>query len=152
MAAPIPRLAPVTIAARPSHARPIRPPTRLDESVDYPSELAPAARGQSLTCVGHPLSFQAGVAPSLVDRYVNCDPSSVRSAPTRRSRAVCEGCAMTDALQGEHAFLRRIVEPSRTAVLTMELQQGIVGPAALFPALVDEVGRTGMLEVVRRVC
>jgi len=52
----------------------------------------------------------------------------------------------------QEAFLRSIVEPSRTAVLTMELQEGVVGPDALLRALVDEVDRTGMLDVARRVC
>jgi nicotinamidase-related amidase len=49
-------------------------------------------------------------------------------------------------------FLGRILEPSTTAVLTMELQEGVVGSAAFLPALVEEVDRTGMLDVVRRVC
>jgi nicotinamidase-related amidase len=49
-------------------------------------------------------------------------------------------------------FLARILEPSSTAVLTMELQEGVVGKSALLPALSDEVERTGMLDVVRRVC
>jgi nicotinamidase-related amidase len=53
---------------------------------------------------------------------------------------------------GQDTFLRRIADPSTTAVLTMELQQGVVGPAALFPALVEEVARTGVLDVTRRVC
>jgi nicotinamidase-related amidase len=48
--------------------------------------------------------------------------------------------------------LRDLVEPSTTAVLTMELQRAIVGHGALLPALVDEVERTGVLDVVRRVC
>jgi nicotinamidase-related amidase len=56
---------------------------------------------------------------------------------------------MTDAAG---SFLRRIADPATTAVLTMELQQGVVGATALFPALVDEVASTGMLDVVRRVC
>ncbi len=50
------------------------------------------------------------------------------------------------------AFLRSLVEPATTAVLTMELQEGVVGREALMPALVDEVERTDMLGVVRRVC
>jgi biuret amidohydrolase len=50
------------------------------------------------------------------------------------------------------AFLQGTVEPSRTAVLTMELQQGVVGSGALLPALVDEVQRVGLLDTVRRVC
>jgi nicotinamidase-related amidase len=50
------------------------------------------------------------------------------------------------------ALLRRIVDPARTAVLTMELQNGVVGEDALLPDLVQEVERTGMLDVVRRVC
>jgi nicotinamidase-related amidase len=48
--------------------------------------------------------------------------------------------------------LRSIVEPSRTAVLTMELQEGVVGSGALLPALVEEVERVGLLDTVRRVC
>lgn len=56
---------------------------------------------------------------------------------------------MTDV---QDSFLRRIVEPSTTAVLTMELQQGVVGETALFQALVDEVARTGLLDVTRTVC
>src|ERR1700683_4900768 len=52
----------------------------------------------------------------------------------------------------EQAFLRRIVDPATTAVLTMELQNGIVAGDALFPALVEEVERLGMLDTVRRVC
>jgi nicotinamidase-related amidase len=56
----------------------------------------------------------------------------------------------TDARTRE--LLRRIVVPTTTAVLTMELQKGVVGREALLPDLVDEVERTGMLDVVRRVC
>jgi len=50
------------------------------------------------------------------------------------------------------ARLRRFIDPATTALLTMELQQGIVGPGALLPQLAEEVERIGMLEVVRRVC
>ena len=50
------------------------------------------------------------------------------------------------------ALLQRIVVPATTAVLTMELQKGVVGREAMLPDLVDEVERTGMLDVVRRVC
>lgn len=49
-------------------------------------------------------------------------------------------------------FLARILVPSSTAVLTMELQEGVVGKSALLPDLTNEVERTGMLDVVRRVC
>jgi nicotinamidase-related amidase len=48
--------------------------------------------------------------------------------------------------------LRGLVDPATTAVLTMELQKGIVGADAMLPDLVDEVERVGMLDVVRRVC
>jgi biuret amidohydrolase len=58
----------------------------------------------------------------------------------------------TDSVTKRERFLRSIVEPGSTAVLTMELQEGVVGATALMPALVDEVVRTDMLEVVRRVC
>jgi nicotinamidase-related amidase len=49
-------------------------------------------------------------------------------------------------------FLLSIVEPASTAVLTMELQEGVVGPDAPMQALVAEVSRTKLLDVVRRVC
>ena len=52
----------------------------------------------------------------------------------------------------ERAFLRRIVDPASTALLTMELQNGVVGSDAMLPDLVDEVERVGLLDVVRRVC
>src|SRR5579863_5916112 len=48
--------------------------------------------------------------------------------------------------------LTSLVEPSHTAVLTMELQRGVVGDMGLLPALVEEVGRSGMLRVVGEVC
>jgi len=48
--------------------------------------------------------------------------------------------------------LRAILEPSTTAVLTMELQEGVVGEGALMRALVDEVTGSGVLDNVRRVC
>lgn len=35
--------------------------------------------------------------------------------------------------------LRALLDPGTTAVLTMEVQQGVVGDEALFPALVDQV-------------
>src|SRR6478735_8876279 len=57
-----------------------------------------------------------------------------------------------EAESRQRAFLRRIVDPASTAVLTMELQNGIVGRDALLPDLVDEVERVGLLDVVRRVC
>jgi biuret amidohydrolase len=52
----------------------------------------------------------------------------------------------------ERVRLRRFVDPATTAVLTMELQEGVVGAHAVLRELVDEVERTGMLDVVRRVC
>ena len=48
--------------------------------------------------------------------------------------------------------LRAILEPSTTAVLTMELQNGVVGQGAMFGALVDELRRAGTLDTVRRLC
>ena len=48
--------------------------------------------------------------------------------------------------------LSDLVDPSHTAVLTIELQDGLVGKEAFLPALVDEVDRTGLLDVVRRLC
>ena len=48
--------------------------------------------------------------------------------------------------------LRAILEPSTTAVLTMELQQGVVGEGAMMRALVDELQRADTLDTVRRLC
>jgi nicotinamidase-related amidase len=52
----------------------------------------------------------------------------------------------------EIMFLRRILDPATTALLTMELQRGVVGPDAMLKDLVDEVERVGLLDVVHRVC
>jgi nicotinamidase-related amidase len=52
----------------------------------------------------------------------------------------------------DQSLLSRILQPAATAVLTMELQNGVVGPDALFPALTKEVQRTGMLDNVRQIC
>jgi nicotinamidase-related amidase len=49
-------------------------------------------------------------------------------------------------------LLRDLADPASTAVLTMELQNGVVAGEAIFPALVEEVRRTGMLDVARKVC
>ena len=48
--------------------------------------------------------------------------------------------------------LRAILDPSTTAVLTMELQQGVVGEGAMMVALVEEMQRTDTLDTVRRLC
>jgi nicotinamidase-related amidase len=48
--------------------------------------------------------------------------------------------------------LWNLLEPSTTAVLTMELQNGVVGDGALMRALVEEVQRAGTLDSVRRLC
>jgi biuret amidohydrolase len=49
-------------------------------------------------------------------------------------------------------FIRQAVDPAHTAVLTMELQRGVVGEGATFPALVEEVARSGILATAGRVC
>jgi nicotinamidase-related amidase len=48
--------------------------------------------------------------------------------------------------------LRAILDPATTAVLTMELQQGVVGEGAMMVALVEEMRRTDTLDTVRRLC
>jgi nicotinamidase-related amidase len=54
---------------------------------------------------------------------------------------------MTDARE-----LGALVAPSHTAVLTMEMQRGVVSDEALLPALVQEVERAGTVVHVARVC
>ena len=48
--------------------------------------------------------------------------------------------------------LRSLVDPSTTAVITMELQQGVVGPDALLPELVQRVAEAETVEAAARVC
>ncbi len=48
--------------------------------------------------------------------------------------------------------LRRLVQPAHTAVVTMELQKGVVGDEAILPALPVAVREAGMLAVAGRVC
>ncbi|HUW02612.1 MAG TPA: cysteine hydrolase [Acidimicrobiales bacterium] len=45
-----------------------------------------------------------------------------------------------------------LVDPAHTAVLTMELQRGVVGSEAMFPALVERVSDTGLLATVGSLC
>jgi biuret amidohydrolase len=48
--------------------------------------------------------------------------------------------------------LRALVVPACTAVLTMELQEGIVGDRVLLPALRDRCRETGTINTAARVC
>jgi len=48
--------------------------------------------------------------------------------------------------------LRALVEPAQTAVLTMELQEGVVGQYAAMPDLAALVAAEGLLERVGRLC
>ncbi len=48
--------------------------------------------------------------------------------------------------------LKGLLNPTTTAVLTMELQQGVVGEGALLPALVDRVAETGTVANAAAVC
>jgi len=48
--------------------------------------------------------------------------------------------------------LRQIVQPATTAIVTMELQKGIVGDDAILPALPIAVREAGLLDVAGRVC
>jgi nicotinamidase-related amidase len=48
--------------------------------------------------------------------------------------------------------IAELLAPARTAVLTMELQRGVVGSSAKIPMLADEVAETGLLERAGAVC
>ena len=50
------------------------------------------------------------------------------------------------------ARLRSVMDLKHTAVLTMELQQGVVGEGALMKALVEEVDRIGVRTTAGRLC
>lgn len=48
--------------------------------------------------------------------------------------------------------LHALLDPSRTAILTMELQRGVIGDLAMIPDLADEVAAIGMLQNVASLC
>jgi biuret amidohydrolase len=48
--------------------------------------------------------------------------------------------------------LQRLLDPATTAVVTMELQRGIVGPGAMLPQLADRVAEIGMMDIVGGLC
>lgn len=48
--------------------------------------------------------------------------------------------------------LKTLLNPETTVVLTMELQNGVVGHGALMTALVDEVERVGVRQTAGRLC
>src|SRR6478672_9623059 len=48
--------------------------------------------------------------------------------------------------------LARLVDPATTAVVTMELQRGIVGDGAMLPALVEECMAKGTVDHAAEVC
>jgi biuret amidohydrolase len=48
--------------------------------------------------------------------------------------------------------LRQLVQPSHSAIVTMELQKGIVGGEAILPALRVAVQEAGVLDAAGRVC
>lgn len=50
------------------------------------------------------------------------------------------------------ARLADLVRPGAVAMITMELQNGVVGEGALMKALVDEVDRKGLRTTVGRLC
>lgn len=51
-----------------------------------------------------------------------------------------------------NAGLGALLEPRHTAVVTMELQVGVVGAGSLFPALTEAVAELGVLGSAGRVC
>ncbi len=104
---------------------------------------------RSLDAVGVPVHHRAGGESAvlvdglpfpvvLTEQLLTGDP---RSEPTT-------GGTMTT----RDERLRAILDPSTTAVLTMELQQGVVGEGAMMVALVEEMKRTDTLDTVRRLC
>ena len=48
--------------------------------------------------------------------------------------------------------LRDLLEPATTAVVTMELQQGVVGEGAMLQDLVDRVEAAGTIGAAGRLC
>lgn len=59
---------------------------------------------------------------------------------------------MTTASGRELEGLAALVDPASTAVLTMELQRGVVGPDAMMKALVERVSAAGTVRAAAAVC
>ena len=59
---------------------------------------------------------------------------------------------MTTASDRQREALAALVDPASTAVLTMELQRGVVGPDAMMRALAEEVAAAGTLRAAADVC
>ncbi len=59
---------------------------------------------------------------------------------------------MTTASGQELEGLAALVDPASTAVLTMELQRGVVGPDAMMQALVERVSAAGTVRAAAAVC
>ncbi len=53
---------------------------------------------------------------------------------------------------GRGGRLAALVDPGSTAVLTMELQRGVVGPGAMMAALAEQVAATGTIAAAASVC
>jgi nicotinamidase-related amidase len=56
------------------------------------------------------------------------------------------------ASSGRDGRLASLVDPGSTAVLTMELQRGVVGLGAMMPALVEQVAASGAVGTAAAVC
>ena len=48
--------------------------------------------------------------------------------------------------------LKDLLDPAHTAVVTCECQQGVLGEAAVFPALAEAAAKSGLVENVRLLC
>ena len=59
---------------------------------------------------------------------------------------------MTTASDRQRAALAALVDPASTAVLTMELQRGVVGPDAMMQALAEQVAAAGTIRAAAAVC
>ena len=59
---------------------------------------------------------------------------------------------MATAPDQKHEALAALVDPASTAVLTMELQRGVVGPGAMMQALAEQVAAAGTVHAAAAVC
>ena len=59
---------------------------------------------------------------------------------------------MATASDRERTALAGLVDPASTAVLTMELQRGVVGPDAMMGALAERVAAAGTVRAAAAVC
>src|SRR5262249_32975743 len=74
------------------------------------------------------------------------------AVPGGAHRSTVAGRPEGGTMTSREERLRSILDPATTAVVTMEVQNGVVGDGAMMGALVEELQRVGTIANVIRLC